>query len=131
MFSSDHNVSSLKELLSETKEYVELQADYARVDLTGRLTKLFSAIILFAVLLLLALIVVLALTCGLAFWLAPHMGGLTATFAIIAGIYFIVMVWIFACRRKIITLRVSRFIGKILLSKDISLSKKTSDNTNK
>ena len=53
MFGAEKSIENLQQLFAETKKYVELQTEYAKLELTEKLTILLSTLILVLILIIL------------------------------------------------------------------------------
>lgn len=118
MFSSDKNIDNLQQLWAEAKKYVELQRDYARLQLVEKLTILVSTLILVFVLLVLAVIALFYLSFTLAYLLEPVVGGLTAAFGIITGGILALILLVVFLRRRLIVRPMVNFLANLLLNDD-------------
>ena len=86
MFADDKSIENFQQLFFEFKKYLELQKEYTKLELTEKLTILFSTLIMVLVLIILGMVALFYLLFALAYVLEPLVGGLMASFAIIAGI---------------------------------------------
>lgn len=117
MFSSDKNIESLHELLTDVKRYVELRVKYVQLDFVGKMTILMAALILGAILFMLLMIVILFLsyTCALA--MAPALGGMPAACGVVALFYVAVALLVYANRKRLIINPVANFLGQLFLNR--------------
>ena len=86
MFADDKSIENFQQLFFEFKKYLELQKEYTKLELTEKLTILFSTLIMILVLIILGMVALFYLLFALAYILEPLVGGLMSSFAIIAGI---------------------------------------------
>lgn len=115
MFIDENKIQSIRQLVKEFKAYVEMQKEYTRLELTEKLTLIFSTMILIMVLILLGVMVLLYLSLSLAYILAPYVGGLLGSYAIIAGLVFLLAVFIAIFRKKLIINPIANFFAKHFL----------------
>ena len=104
MFANDKNIDNLQQLLAELKKYAELQKDYVKLHLVEKLTILISTLILVFILLILGIIALFYLSFTLAYVLAPHVGGLMASYGIITGCIILLILLIVLFRKRHISL---------------------------
>ena len=102
MFANDKNIDNLQQLLAELKKYAELQKDYVKLHLVEKLTILISTLILVFILLILGIIALFYLSFTLAYVLAPHVGGLMASYGIITGCIILLILLIVLFRKRLI-----------------------------
>lgn len=114
MFISDDSIKDIRDLIKEFKQYLELQKEYTKLELTEKLTIIFSAIILALVLVTLGIIVLFYLSFSLVYLLAPYVGGLIAGYAIIAGIVILLMGMVYIFRKQLIINPLVNFFAKLL-----------------
>lgn len=115
MFIGESNIQSIRNLVKEIKMYVELQKEYTRLELTEKLTILFSTFIFALVLILLSIVVLFYLSFSFAHVLAPYVGGLPASHAIIAGINLLGIGIVIVFRKKLIITPIANFLAKLFL----------------
>ena len=86
MFVDDKSIDNLQELFNEVKKYLQLQKEYATLEILEKLIIILSTLISVLIFLVLGMIALLYLSFTFAYLLAPYVGGLTGSFAIITGI---------------------------------------------
>ena len=116
MFSDDSSIENFKQLFLEFKKYIELQRDYATLDLIEKLTKLFYAIVLTFLLVSLGLIALFYLMFTLANSLNFWIDNLAGCYGIVTLIIAAVAFFIFILRKKLIIQPIARFLSNLLLS---------------
>lgn len=117
MFGNDKSIDDLQQLFVEIKKYVELQKEYYTLDLVEKLTIILSALALYAVLLVLGLIALFYLSFTLIYVLAPYVGGLTLSYAIVTALILLLMVLIYVNRKKWIVKPLVNFLTHLFLKK--------------
>ena len=105
MFANDKNIDNLQQLLAELKKYAELQKDYVKLHLVEKLTILISGII-----------ALFYLSFTLAYVLAPHVGGLMASYGIITGCIILLILLIVLFRKRLIVQPMVNFLANLLLN---------------
>lgn len=118
MFASDHSISSLRELFAEFKKYLELQKEYTTLEITEKLTLLLSTLILILLLIALGMVALFYLSFTFAYLLAPVVGSLMASFALIAGIAILMAVLLVVFHKQLIVNPMTRFLSELFLHKD-------------
>lgn len=98
MNSKTDSSNGFKQLASAIKAFVELKIDYLKVVSVEKLTKLISKILISIIAVILILAVLFFLLFALAYALAPVVGFI-ASFAIIAGIFLLILIAVFAFRK--------------------------------
>ena len=111
MFANDKNIDNLQQLLAELKKYAELQKDYVKLHLVEKLTILISTLIL-----VLGIIALFYLSFTLAYVLAPHVGGLMASYGIITGCIILLILLIVLFRKRLIVQPMVNFLANLLLN---------------
>ena len=111
MFANDKSIESLEQLFVECKNYILLQKDYLRLELVEKLTILASAIILTTIAIILGMMALFYLSFSLAYIMAPHVGGLTVSFAIITAALLILLALIYGFRKQLIVRRLVKFFA--------------------
>lgn len=116
MFGIDNNIDNFQQLVAEIKRYAELQKDYIELHLVEKLTILTSTLILVFVLLILGIIALFYLSFTLAYVLAPLVGGLMVSYAIITGFIILLIILIIIFRKKWIVQPMVHFLANLLLN---------------
>ncbi len=106
---------TIPKLFEECRQYLVLQKEYTKLEMTERLSKLLSAVLLVVVAGVLGIGVLFYLSLALAFLLIPLVESMAASLAIIAGIYLIVGVVVIALRKRLIVRPTMRFIAGLIL----------------
>lgn len=100
----------------EFKKYLELQKEYTKLELTEKLTILFSTLIMVLVLIILGMVALFYLLFALAYVLEPLVGGLMASFAIIAGINVLLIALVIIFRKQLIISPMVNFLANLFLT---------------
>ena len=116
MFPNDNTIDNLQSLCTEVKQYVDLQKDYIKLDITHKLTVLLSTLILILVLVVLSMIALFYLSFTLAYLLEPHVGGLINSYAIITGGIVLLGLFIYWFRQRLIIQPLTNFLANLLLN---------------
>ena len=113
MFADDKSIENFQQLFFEFKKYLELQKEYTKLELTEKLTILLSTLIMIVILSMVALFYLLF---ALAYVLEPLVGGLMASFAIIAGINILIMALVIIFRKQLIISPMVNFLANLFLT---------------
>lgn len=104
-----------KQLWQQVKNHISLQLQYSKLTLAEKLTLLASRLILVMIAIMLGASVMLILSGALIVALAPGVGETWIACLIVAAIYLVLLLLVFAYRRSLIIDPVTRFITKLLL----------------
>ena len=116
MFGNDKSIENFQQLFFEFKKYLEFQKEYAKLELTEKLTILFSTLIMVLILIILGMVALFYLFFTLAYILEPFVGGLMASFAIIAGINLAIIAIIVIFRKRLIISPLVNFLANLFLT---------------
>lgn len=115
MFSNDKNIETIAQLVEAVKGYVELQKDYLKLDVVDKAVRLLTAASLFVVAFLFFLAIMLYASFAAIYWMAPQTG-MAEAFAIMGGIYVLLLALVFIFRKPLIERPLVRCFANILLS---------------
>ncbi len=115
MPTENKTVDSILQLITEIKEYVILQKDYAKLELVEKLTILISTLIMVLVITLLGIVTLFYVLFALVYVLEPLVGGLPTSLSIIAVISLLIMAFLAIFRKKIIINPLTKFLVKLFL----------------
>lgn len=96
------------------KRFVRLNIENARLTLAERMTLLFAGITFYMIVILLAVCVVGLLSISLAQFLSESLPESWA-YMIVAGIYLVLFVVIFALRKTLIVNPIARFVSQLIV----------------
>ena len=110
MFSNDQNIETISQLVQTLKHYIGLQQEFVKLDVIEKSVRILTALLMALILSTLFLIMVIYLSFALAYALEPMVGNVAA-FAIVAGVYFVLLalvvvfffLWIVKPRVKFLT----------------------------
>lgn len=107
-----------KQLWQQVKNHISLQLQYSKLTLAEKLTLLASRLILVMIAIMLGASVMLILSGALIVALATVVGETWIACLIVAAIYLVLLLLVFAYRHSLIIDPVTRFITKLLLGND-------------
>ncbi|KAA6341435.1 hypothetical protein EZS27_010745 [termite gut metagenome] len=116
MFTNDKGTECLTELLKGFKKYLLLHAEYAKLSVAASLTRLLSVLILIIVLIIGGTVTLFYLSFSLVYILEPLTGGLASAFAVVAGIWLLLISIVVIFRNALIVRPVFRFLARLLLN---------------
>lgn len=111
MFANDKSIENLSQLFMECKKYILLQKEYLRLEFVEKLTTLLSVLILIMIGIILGMMALFYLSFSMAYIMAPHVGGLTVSFAIITAVILLLLAVIYFLRKRLIVAPLVRFIA--------------------
>lgn len=115
MFADDRSIENMQQLVAELKKYLMLQKEYMKLEITEKLSKLLSTLLLAALVVMLGVAVLFYLSFTLVYVLAPLVGGLMGSFAIITCFHLLLIVLLVLFRKKLIIEPVVRLIAGLFL----------------
>lgn len=115
MFADDRSIENMQQLVAELKKYLMLQKEYTKLEITEKLSKLLSTLLLAALVVMLGVAVLFYLSFTLVYVLAPLVGGLMGSFAIITCFHLLLIVLLVLFRKKLIIEPVVRLIAGLFL----------------
>lgn len=116
MFSSDQHTQSLKELITELKNYFNIRSELLRLDFVSKSTILFAACLLAVVMLLFASIVFLFLSFSIVGALAVWLESESLAFLLVATGHIVLAILIYLLRKRLIERPIARFLGGLFLN---------------
>ncbi|MFV0470450.1 MAG: phage holin family protein [Paludibacteraceae bacterium] len=121
--------NNFQHFFAEAKEYLNLQGDYIRVLSVEKMTKIISMLLFVFAALLLVSALLFYLFFTLAYILAPFVGGLVCSFAIISALYLLLLVLLTLLRKALIVKPVLNMLASLLIE-DIRNKKYPKDGVN-
>lgn len=116
MSTTDNRTSGFRQLFLEVKEYLELRAEYTRLEAIEKLTMLLSGLLLIFVLIFLGMTTLLYLSFALVYLLEPLVGSLPLSFVIVAGISLLLIAMVVFFRKSLIVQPMLRFLARLFLN---------------
>ena len=116
MFSDDSSIENFKQLFLDLRKYIDLQKEYTKLEITEKLTKIFSTLIMVFILIALGMLALFYSLFALAYLLAPALGSLAASFGIIVLILLVICVIIAIFRKELIIHPVVNYLANIFLN---------------
>jgi len=113
MFANDKSIENLGQLYIELKRYIGLQKEYVRLELVEKLTLLFSGLVLTLILIILGMMALFYFSFTMAYILAPWVGGLTVSYAIITAFILLILACIYFLRKQLIVKPLVRFLTQL------------------
>lgn len=116
MFSNDQNIETISQLVETVKHYVGLQSEYVKLDIVEKTVKILTVIAMTAILSFLLILVLIYFSFAAAYALEP-VAGRVGAFAIVAGIYLLLLLLFVIFRKSWIERPLVKFLASLLLSK--------------
>ena len=118
MFANDKSIETLGQLFEECKKYILLQKEYMRLELVEKLTVLSSTCIMVVIAIILGMMALFYLSFSVAYILAPHVGGLTVSVAIITAFLLLLLAVVYVFRKQLIVRPLVRFMANLFMSSE-------------
>lgn len=115
MFSTDKNIETIGELVEAVKKYVGHQSEYLKLDISEKIVRLITALLVSAVIVVLLLIALIYLSFAAAFALATCIGNIVGAFAIVGAFYLVVLLLVVLFRHQWIEKPLVRFLASMIL----------------
>ena len=115
MFADDKSIENMQQLFIEFKKYLELQKEYTKLEVTEKLSKLRSTLLLVLLVVILGVVVLFHLSFTLVYILAPLVGGLMMSFALITCFHILLIVLLVLFRKKLIIDPTVKLIAELFL----------------
>lgn len=97
------STNPLVDLSKDLQQYVRVQSNILRLELSGKLAVGSSVLALFILVALIAFVFVIFLTLSVGMWLSEIMGSYVQGFGIVAGLLFLKLILILIFRKQLIT----------------------------
>lgn len=117
MFADDKNIETMQQLFVEFRKYLELQKEYTKLELTEKLSKLLSTLLLAVLVVMLSAVVLFHLSFTLVYVLAPLVGGPAVSFALITCFHILLIVLLVVFRKRLIIGPTVRLIAGLFFDK--------------
>jgi len=117
MINPQKPAENFQQLYDEVKKYVSLQTEYVKVEFVEKLTVLLSTILIISLITILVIIALFYLLFSLAYAVEPIVGSLSISFALIAGVYVILIGILILLRKRIIINPLVKFLSNLFLTK--------------
>ena len=108
---------NIRSLWTETKNYLELQKEYLKLDTAEKLSVLLSAVATVVLCATFALAAILFVMVALTLLLAKVVGGVWSS-VIMGGVMLFIIVIILIARKRWIVQPISRFIARLIVGED-------------
>ncbi len=117
MFQNDKNIKDLETLFFELKQYIELRGDLFRLDLTEKLTIIFSRMILIMILTIFGLIVSFNCSLMLVYAIDSCIHNLLLSYTVVGALFTLIALIIYSMRKQLITRPIVNFLSRLILEK--------------
>ena len=117
MTNNQEPVENFQQLYDDVKKYVFLQTEYIKIEFVEKLTILLSTLLIITLITVLAIIALFYLFFSLAYAVEPVVGSLSGSFAIISGIYVVLIGLLFLLRKQLIITPLVKFLSNLFLTK--------------
>ena len=115
MFSDDKSIETIQQLFLEFKDYLKLQKDYTKLELTEKLTILLSTLVLVFILITVGVMALFYFSFMLVYVLATTTGSFAAGYAIIGAALILIALLIYRFRTMLIFQPMVNFLARLFL----------------
>lgn len=115
MFANENSINNLESLVKEIRKYIELQGQYLKLDVVEKLTVLLSTLILTLVLIILGMMALFYFSFMLVHALAPLVGSLIGSYAVIGSVILLLGVIVYQMRKQWIFQPIVNFLARLFL----------------
>lgn len=116
MFTDNNIPQNFNELIQEIRQYILLQKEYTKLELTEKLTVLLSFLILILLVIILGMVALFYFSFAIAYVIAPAVGGLKISFTLIGCFCLLLITAIYVFRKKIIIDPMTRFLANLFIN---------------
>lgn len=118
MFSDDQSIETLQQLFLEFRKYLKLQKEYTILEVTEKVSKLISALILFLVIVILGTVALFYASFALAYILEPLVGSLMLSYSILACFHILLVIVAIIYRKQLIINPMVNYIARIFIDNE-------------
>ena len=118
MFSTDNNLSSLKDLVLEIKEYLGMRYELVKLDLVSKFTILIATLFLCIVLMFLLGVALLFLSYSAAKGIAVAIESESLAFLIVTSFYVVMAIVVYLFRKQLLFKPITKFLYQLLLTQN-------------
>lgn len=111
-----HETNALEDLFGKTTDYLETRAELVRLKAIGKASEMGSSIVSRLIIGIMFLLVLVLLNIGIAIWLGTIVGELYLGFFIVTGFYLLLLIIVYAARKKILKTPVKNLMIKDFLN---------------
>ena len=115
MIADDKSIENMQQLFIEFKKSLERQKEYTKLEVTEKLSKLLSTLLLVRLVVILGVVVLFHLSFTLVYILAPLVGGLMMSFALITCFHILLIVLLVLFRKKLIIDPTVKLVAELFL----------------
>lgn len=116
MLFDDKTGETIEQLVAEIKQYISLQREYTKLDVVEKLTVIISTLAMLFIGIALGMMVLFYLLMSLAYLLEPLVGGLEASYAIVAGIAAILLIVVVSFKKRLFIKPLIRFLTTLFFN---------------
>ena len=118
MNTEEKYTDNFRKLLQETKQYLNLQKEYALMDTADKMTVILSTVAIAAVCFVLGAMILFFLTFALAYWIGNLTGNLSLGFISIAVFLVLVLLIAYSKRNTWIIQPLARMMVRLFVNKE-------------
>lgn len=115
MFNYTYYLDNIQRWFDETREYLGLQVDYVRLDISLKLISLLSALIVGGLCVVMGIIALFYFSFALVHWLAAWSGSFSLSYVGIALLWVLAIGMILIFRKRLVVNPVTRLVSNLFL----------------
>lgn len=115
MFADDKSIENMQQLFLEFKKYLLLQKEYTKLEVTEKISRLLSTLLLVLLVVVLGVVVLFHLSFTLVYVIAPLVGGLMLSFALITCFHILLIILLIVFRKNLIINPTVKFIAGLFM----------------
>ncbi|NLZ72486.1 MAG: phage holin family protein [Bacteroidales bacterium] len=112
---NDKTITSIKDLFDEIKKYLVLQKEYTKLEITEKLTILFSTLVLIILFVILGMVALFFILLATVYTLSPYVGGIGLSCLIIGAFSLVLILLIYLFRKRLIISPIVNFMVNLFL----------------
>jgi membrane-bound ClpP family serine protease len=109
------SVDNIQQIYDELKKYIQLQAEYIKIEFVEKLTILLSKLMIIFIICVLSIAALFYLFFSLAYLLVPIIGSIAGSFAFVAAIFVIGIVIFYSFRKNLVINPLAKFLSNLFL----------------
>ena len=114
MFSNDQNIERIADFVEEVKRWLELKADYARLDIVDKVVRIITALVLSVVLFVIMILALTYFSFATAIEIGALLDSLPLGYLIMSAVYLVLFFIVISARHALIERPLVKFLVSIL-----------------
>lgn len=131
MFSSNRNIDTICQLITELKNYIDLKTDGLQIDIVSKLSKLLSALTIGAIVFMISALALMFISMMIAAVITTALGSAALAYAIIVTCYALLAWTIYSHRKNWIEAPITNFLAHLFIENQLKESPENNKETDK